>query len=244
MMRRPTFSVIIPVLHEGVLINTMISQVRKDDPSAEVLVVDGDSNKSTISQIKDKKVKGYYCKERGRARQCNHAAQKAKGDIIVFLHVDTTIPKGFFKALVKARKTSGLRAGAFDFMIDSPRNIFRVMEKLATWRSRLTRVPYGDQAQWFEKEYFMSIGMFKPMPFMEDLEIMNRIKRRKDRIVISPTKVKTSARRWESEGVIYGILRNWTIEILWHLGWSAKTLGRYYKRGNAVYGKICFRRNK
>jgi hypothetical protein len=63
---------------------------------------------------------------------------------------------------------------------------------------------------------------------MEDVEIMQRVKKRKDRCWILPEKVFTSARRWETEGIVYCTLRNWTLISLYSLGVSPYRLAKYY----------------
>jgi hypothetical protein len=64
---------------------------------------------------------------------------------------------------------------------------------------------------------------------MEDVEIMQRIKKRGDKIVILPQKTFTSSRRWEAEGILYGTLRNWVLQILYFFGISPRKLSRFYK---------------
>jgi len=52
------------------------------------------------------------------------------------------------------------------------------------------------------KDYFNKIGGYKEIPLMEDVQLMQRIKKRGDRICILSEKVLTSPRRWEKEGTI------------------------------------------
>ena len=63
---------------------------------------------------------------------------------------------------------------------------------------------------------------------MEDVELMKRIKKNNDKICILKDKVKTSARRYEEEGMIYGWLRNHKVRILYHLGVPPERLIKYY----------------
>jgi hypothetical protein len=64
---------------------------------------------------------------------------------------------------------------------------------------------------------------------MEDVELMRRIKKSGRKIWIFRDRVMTSPRRWEKEGVIYCILRNWTLQTLYFLGVSPDKLVRFYK---------------
>ena len=60
--------------------------------------------------------------------------------------------------------------------------------------------------------------MFKNITLMEDIEIINRIKKAKEKIFIIPKKIKTSPRRWDNEGVVHCTLRNWYISFLYFIG--------------------------
>ena len=118
--------------------------------------------------------------------------------------------------------------GAFDLKIGSDRFIFKIIGNLASLRSRLTRIPYGDQAIFIRRDYFRTIGGYKDVPLMEDVELMQRIKRQGDKIFILKEKVITSPRRWEREGVLYCTLRNWIITILYFIGVSPDRLVKFY----------------
>jgi hypothetical protein len=106
---------------------------------------------------------------------------------------------------------------------------FRIIEKAVNFRSRITRIPYGDQAIFIEKEFFHQVGRYKEIPLMEDVELMRRIKKAGGKIAIIPRQVQTSPRRWEKEGIIRCTLRNWTLITLYFLGVSPKKLARLYK---------------
>ena len=67
--------------------------------------------------------------------------------------------------------------GAFDLGIASEGLAFRIIEKAVTLRSRLTRIPYGDQAIFISRDLFQRIGGYREMPLMEDVDLMRRIKK-------------------------------------------------------------------
>jgi hypothetical protein len=64
---------------------------------------------------------------------------------------------------------------------------------------------------------------------MEDVDIMKRIKKKKEKIYIIPKRVITSARRWLNEGIICCTLRNWFLITLYTLGIKPEKLIKYYK---------------
>jgi rSAM/selenodomain-associated transferase 2 len=225
----PTISIIIPVFHESDRINGIITQVMdragKDVP--QVIVVDGDTRGSTINEIKDEQVVKIIS-GKGRARQMNHGASLAAGDVLLFLHADTLLPKDALAMITATMSVGRFVAGAFDLGIDSSRRIFRITEKYVFLRTRLTRIPFGDQAIFIRREYFEKIGGYQDIPLMEDVEIMRRIRKRGDRICIIPASVLTSPRRWEREGIIFSTFRNWTLQILYGLGVPPERLKKYY----------------
>jgi hypothetical protein len=64
---------------------------------------------------------------------------------------------------------------------------------------------------------------------MDDVDLMQRIRRRRDAICIIPEKVTTSARRWEREGVLYTTFRNWMLQALFCIGVTPARLVRFYR---------------
>jgi hypothetical protein len=148
--------------------------------------------------------------------------------VLLFLHADTHLPPAALSKIVRTMQDNRYVGGAFDLGIDNPRWIFRATGWCASRKHRLTRVPFGDQAIFLRWHYFESMGGYPDIPLMEDVELMKRIKRRGDRIVILPDATATSARKWEKDGILYTILRNWTIQALYLAGVPAKRLVRYY----------------
>lgn len=224
-------SVIIPVLHESERINNMLSSLALAAGNApcEIIVVDGDPAGSTIARI-DKPDVFRLIAPRGRASQMNAGVARASGDVLLFLHADTHLPENALNKIAAALVHERYIGGAFDLGIDNQRWIFRATGWCASLKHRLTRVPYGDQAIFIRRNYFESLGGYTVMPLMEDVELMKRIKRRGDRIVILPDAVMTSSRKWEKDGVLYTICRNWVIQALYLFGVPAEKLVKYYYR--------------
>jgi rSAM/selenodomain-associated transferase 2 len=220
-------SVIIPVLREEAIINRAIERIRAVDRAVEIVVVDGDPQGRTLQAV----ICGQallLASEAGRGRQMNEGARAAGGDILVFLHADTELPANAFGSISSAMMNGRLKGGAFDLAIDGQGVIYRLIEWVASLRSRLTRIPYGDQALFLRRDYFMEIGGYRDMPLMEDVDLMRRLKAGGDRICIIRGKAKTSARRWEQEGVLRCTLRNWAILVLYLLGVSPEKLVKWY----------------
>ena len=224
------FSIIVPVFHEGEKVNELIGHLHHLDPekNLEIIIVDGSLERDTLKAINSNHVIK-ISSEKGRAKQMNIGASAAKGEILIFLHADTELPIQALKKINTLLEQKGYVGGAFDLGIKSDKFVFRVIEVLASLRSRLNKIPFGDQAIFIRREYFNAIGGYKEIPLMEDVELMRRIKKSGSKTWIFHDRVMTSPRRWEMEGVIYCTLRNWTLQTLYFLGVSPDKLIRYYK---------------
>jgi rSAM/selenodomain-associated transferase 2 len=229
-MVHPTFSIIVPVLHEAERIIDLIGHLRQLDPekSSEIIVVDGAPEGDTLHAIHDDRITK-ISSEKGRARQMNAGFFAAKGDILIFLHADTELPFSALKRMNAFINRNEFVGGAFDLGIKSDKMIFKVIAFLGSLRSRLNRIPYGDQAIFIRRDYFSEIGGYKDIPLMEDVELMQRVKRSGKKILMFHDRVMTSPRRWEEEGLLYCILRNWALQILYFLGVSPHKLVNFYK---------------
>jgi rSAM/selenodomain-associated transferase 2 len=224
-----SFSIIIPALHESSTINRAIDNINSicSDFQVELIVVDGDPEESTIRLITDEKVIKLIS-PKGRGKQMNTGASRAKGDILLFLHADTRLPGNAFAFIADVMDKKEYIGGAFELGIKSDRRVFRLIEKSVSLRTRFTRIPYGDQAIFIRKEVFDRINGFKEIPIMEDVDLMRRIRKSGNKISIITEQVKTSPRRWDREGVIYCTLRNWIIVLLYFFGAKPEKLAKYY----------------
>jgi len=224
-----SFSFIIPVLKEASLINNTIRHLQEISLryDAEIIVVDGDAEATTLKCIQEKQVKKLVS-PKGRGTQMNKGASVAGGDVFLFLHADTELPAdalGLISAVLDDPVCGG---GAFDLGIKSDRPVFRLIERMVFLRSRITNIPYGDQTIFMRREVFKKLGGYREIPIMEDVELMRRMKRIGYTVRIIPEKVLTSPRRWEREGVLSCTLRNWTLMTLYLLGWDPEKLAKYY----------------
>lgn len=226
---KPIISVIIPVLNEQATINAVLSHLRflPYINHIEIIVVDGDDEVGTLSVIEDRQIIKIKS-PKGRGIQMSMGAKMARGDLLLFLHADTFLPVTAFKDILTIRIDKAVAASAFDLKINAKGFVFRIIELTASLRSRLTGMPYGDQALCVKREWYERIGGFMPYPVMEDVDLVQRLRNNGGRILIFSSKVRTSARRWQKEGALVCTLRNWMILGLFYLGVSPVLLKRYY----------------
>jgi len=232
-------SIIIPVYRESTLISTTIHTILnlKIPVTFEIIVSDGESSLSTLSHVKTDKslsqrhqLKLIPAASRGRGPQLNAGARAASGELFFFLHADTKMDQKGMDLMIHAwqNHVDPLFCGAFDLHIDSEKKIFRVIEKIASFRSRITRIPYGDQGIFMTRQLFERINGFPCIPIMEDVGIMSKIKKLSISPLFLPHTITTSARRWKDQGILYTTFRNLLLISLYILGISPRVLTKYY----------------
>lgn len=227
MIEAARISIIIPVLNEAAdTIRSTLASVQNIE-NVEVIVVDGGSQDATVVLVQSWGVK-VLSSTAGRACQMNAGATAATGDILLFLHADTSLPAGFEKLVPLTLAQSGTVAGAFELKIDSRMRSLRLVEKMVNWRSRFFSLPYGDQAIFLKASVFHDIGSFPDLPIMEDFELICRLKHLGE-IAIVPAPVMTSARRWQKLGVLKTTLINQIVILGYFLGVPSSRLVKLYR---------------
>jgi rSAM/selenodomain-associated transferase 2 len=218
-----SLAVLIPALDEE-------KTLRRNLPAAlaatdEVVVSDGGSRDATARVARElgaRVVSG----PPGRGPQLNRAAAATGADVLLILHADTVLPPGAVEA-VRAAVAAGAVGGGFQVRFDAEGLVYRLGERVANLRARLTRAPLGDHGQFVTRAAFEELGGFREWPLLEDLEFIRRLGRR-GRVAVLPLRVTTSARRFEAGGPLRTVLRNWWIWVLYALGVSPHRLARLY----------------
>ncbi|NOZ23632.1 MAG: glycosyltransferase family 2 protein [Planctomycetes bacterium] len=220
-------SVIIPTLNEAGHVAGALRSVRRCR-GVEAIVVDGGSTDGTadIAAVNGARV---ITRNACRATQLNAGADAANGEMFVFLHADTRLPRGYDRHVRRILSQPGTAAGAFEFRLDAHSIGLRLVELGVNFRSRCLRLPYGDQAIHVRRDVFRSVGGFPDMPIMEDFELVRRLHRR-GRVVIAPVSVVTSARSWERLGVWMVTLLHQVSIGAYHAGFDPSRIARWHAR--------------
>lgn len=225
-IRQPLISIVIPAFNEAPFILRTIETSKNDN--VEIIVADGGSTDKTRELVIDAGVKVIKC-SRGRGGQLNEGVHQASGKIIIFLHADTILPKGFVSEVITLLSKPNTIAGAFRLGITGRNWALGIVSLFANLRSIFFQLPYGDQAIFILKDQFQRIGGFPDIPIMEDYALILRLKKL-GRIAISPKAVKTSGRRWDKLGYIRTLLINQAMIIGYHIGVPVDKLKRFYMR--------------
>ncbi|MEP6866037.1 MAG: TIGR04283 family arsenosugar biosynthesis glycosyltransferase [Deltaproteobacteria bacterium] len=224
-----TISVVMPVLDEARRIGAALGDLAALDGLHEVIVVDGGSTDRTVELARSAGAR-IVTAPRGRGPQLNAGAAAATGDVLLFLHADTSLPSDSVRHVEHALARPGVVAGAFRTwtIADEPRPWFAPLLHLADIRSRITRYPYGDQAMFVRASAFHTAGGFPDMPLMEDLELSHRLSKQ-GRIHTCTASVRVSGRRFVARPVVYTALVN-VFPLLYRAGVSPHALARFYRQ--------------
>ena len=219
-------AIIIPTLNEEPALRSNLPGTARQ---ADLLVVaDGGSTDGSVDVARQH---GAEVIEADRGRGCQleagaRAAIAGGADWLVFLHADTTLPPGA-KALLQAACEQEAVGGGFTVRFDDPRALFRLGAAVVNLRTRLFRIPLGDQAQFVRANVFDRLGGFKDWPILEDLDLGIRL-RRHGRIAILREPVITAARRFTERGIARTIATNWLIWLLFLVGVRPQRLAKLY----------------
>jgi rSAM/selenodomain-associated transferase 2 len=227
---RPRLSVVLPCLNESEHIaEALDALIPFQERGTEIIVVDGGSRDDTVARARQYGSVVIEC-PRGRARQMNAGAARARGEVLLFLHADTRLPPHADDAIASGLSVRDASWGRFDVMISGAHPMLRVVSAAMNIRSRLTHIATGDQAIFVTRAAFDEIGGYREMPLMEDVELCARLKRRAAPVCLRE-KVATSGRRWERNGVAQTIFLMWRLRVEYWLGADPAALAVRYDGG-------------
>ena len=215
-----------PVLNEAKALADMLPRMVVL-PVNELVFVDGGSTDGSRQLLTEAGVV-WLPAERGRAAQMNAGAAICRSDVLLFLHADTLIDSSHIGAVREAMEDGDTVGGRFDVRLSSEQAAFRVISWFINRRSRLSRISTGDQAMFVRRGVFKRLGGFPEQPLMEDIALSKQLKRLGD-IACLQQQVATSARRWQSHGIIRTVLLMWKLRLLYWLGVPAEKLATMYR---------------
>jgi rSAM/selenodomain-associated transferase 2 len=220
-------SIIVPVLDEESTIASLLDHLGGLPGRWEVIVVDGGSIDHTHALCTAHHTQPVIIDgPRGRADQINAGAARALGEVVLFLHADTRLPRDAHTNLCGALADPAVLGGNFQLRFDGDDRFSRL---LGAWYAvqRRAGIYYGDSAIWMRASAFARFGGFRPLPIMEDYDLVRRLERA-GRTVCLPGPAITSARRWQHHGLARTIASWVLIRWLFIAGASPARLARLY----------------
>lgn len=223
-----SLSIVMPVLNEAAGIEAVLKPLRPlRERGVEVVVCDGGSTDGT-PELAAAWADAVVATARGRARQMNAGATRARGDLLLFLHADTLLPPDADRLMLAAVER-GAAWGRFDVRISGRAWMLRVIARLINLRSRWTGIATGDQAIFITRSLFEQLGGFADQPLMEDIELCRRLKSLGFRPACLAAQATTSGRRWDQRGVWRTIMLMWWLRWRYWRGASPSELARAYR---------------
>lgn len=199
-------SVIIPVGPNDQSWSVLLLDLKALPAESEIIFASPDEvSLNTIEDVKSQLVAQveWLVTPKGRAVQQNLAAQRARGEYLLFLHADSKLPRPslhlLFETMNLEDKNNSENLYHFDlqFLGDGPK-LVHMNSLLANWRSRYLKMPFGDQGFFMNRKVFDRIGGFpEDCAYGEDHVFVWEARRKRILVVNLRTPIFTSARKYQ-----------------------------------------------
>ncbi len=211
-------SIVIPTLNAARFLPATLAALDRTD---DIVVADGGSadESRAIAAASGARV---LTAPRGRGTQLAAGIAAAIHPWLLLLHADTRLSPNWRTSIHKNTEI----AGYFRFRLDSDAPAARRLERLVAWRSTVLGLPYGDQGLLIHRDLLRSAGGMKPLPLMEDVDLVRRLGRR--RLIPLAADAVTSAYKWETQGYLRRSARNLLCLSLWSAGVPVSAIQRLY----------------
>jgi rSAM/selenodomain-associated transferase 2 len=226
MSTRKNIACIIPTLNAAALLPATLACLRGID----VVISDGGSDDDTrgIAEQGGAKV---LDSAKGRGQQLAAGAElaiKDGADWLLFLHADTILQPGWQEEVgaFVSNPDNTYFAAVFRFSVDDNSNAARRLEGMVNWRTKALALPYGDQGLLISTAFYQSLGGFRALELMEDVDLVRRIGGKRIRVLQAAA--MTSGDKYRQTGYLARSLRNLTCLGLFFLGVPVRWITRIY----------------
>lgn len=219
-------SIIIPALNEEQNIRGLIAELLALPGEKEVIVADGESEDRTVEFAMSAGAK-VVPSRRGRGAQLRAGAAASSGDVLWFVHADSSPGKDSLAAISRALEDEGVAGGNFALVFEGRGLAARQM----TWiypKLRLLGLSYGDAGIFVRRTAYDAIGGVRPFRLFEDLDLVRRL-RPVGRFAHLDCRMVTSSRRFAGRRYALAWATWIVLQILFWAGVSADRLARWYR---------------
>lgn len=242
-----TVSIIIPTLNEAHDLPRTLRLLQRLCPEPlEIIVVDGGSTDQTRQLAEATRpcfraLRVITSPQTGRACQMNVGAARATGDILCFLHADTTLPDDALAVMRQTLADAKTVAGGFISIMRGPHttrwltsfhNYIKTYYAPLLFRPLLffrgARLLFGDQVIFCRRDQFTAVGGYTDsMPIMEEADLLLKLVRfgrvrQVNRIVESSDRRVAKWGFWKANGIFLAI------GFLWGVGYPPDKLKRWF----------------
>jgi len=218
--KRAKISVIIPTYKEGRYIENILSQLVRVNNPLEIIVVDSGSRDGTVETARRFTGNIYQLNERGISKARNYGAQRASGEILVFMDADVEPPIDFADKVLAAFRDRRVVGATCNIMPAEPRPSENAFFKFYNLLLRLFTVfrPHsrGEFLAVRRKEFIEVGGFNEDLPCLEDHDLALRLSRLGRFIFINGLTVYETMRRIRRLGLL-NVVKMWTINYLFFM---------------------------
>jgi rSAM/selenodomain-associated transferase 2 len=220
--------VIVPTFDEQAQLPALLDHLEALPGAWEVILADGGSRDRTAGIAAQRGVR-LVASGRARAGQLNAAAATAVGELLVFLHADSRLPRDAHASMTAAAAgDAGAVGGNFALRFDGGDRFAGVLTAAYAFQRRLG-VYYGDSSVWVTRAAFDRLGGYRDLPIMDDYDFVRRLERAGPTARL-PGPATTSDRRWRTIGISRTLLSWWLIRLAFLAGVPPARLARLYRR--------------
>lgn len=231
-------SIVIPTLNEAGTLEATIALVRDRAKGRghEIIVADCGSTDDTAVMAERLGVAVEYGPTlTSRARAVNAGGRASTGDVILFLHADSQVPRHYDALIEQTLEEPGVVGGAFEFALDGPEWRLRLVEVVDRVRYRIRGRYYGDQGIFVRRSLFEEAGGFPDEGIFEDAHFC-REARRRGRMQLIKAAMRTSPRRFYRGGILTTLAADAWIVIKDLIGLDLSGSARRYRLYNLTMG--------
>ena len=221
---RAELSVVIPTLNVQAGLPACLSALMAGVEAGlirELVISDGGSSDATLAMAE---AAGAHIVTGppSRGGQLRRAVGVTTGAWLLVLHADSVLPPGWTGQVQMQMGRD--RPACFRLRFDARGTAPRLVAFWANLRTRLFRLPYGDQGLLVPRRAYDAAGGYPDIPLMEDVALARAL----GRIDLLPCAITTSAAKYRRDGWLRRGARNFALLTRYLLGADPETLTRRY----------------
>ena len=230
-------SVVIPVLNEVGIVGAALEKLLQQRGAYEVIVADGGSLDGTcevVRQFPVQLVRQPTSVPPGLGSQINRGAQKAGGNIMVFLHIDVELPTRGLAQIEAALADPHVVGGGFIPSFYGPvpvaaRLRLALVERVWKVATGVLKWFVGDTAPFIRSSVFWNSGAYPPAGFASDWDFARRMQKL-GRLAVIRDPARVHSRRLVQNGVFKTMLVTLSVAVLYNLRADRVFLQNWYQR--------------
>lgn len=191
----------------------------------ELVISDGGSTDATIAMAEAAGAE-LVTGAPSRGSQLRRGCAAAQGRWLMVLHADTVLEPGWGQAVAAHLSRGDAGPAHFRLAFRAAGAMPALVAGWANLRSRLFRLPYGDQGLLVRRSDYEAAGGYPDQPLMEDVALARAL----GRMTVLPVKAMTGAERYQRDGWLRRGARNLWTQARYFAGVDPEVLAAAYRR--------------